>query len=385
MKLAIVTHNVLRGDGQGRVLYELTSEALRRGCEVMLVADRVEEAIIAAGAQWTPVHPIIRRPLLPKVWDFARRADRIVPALRDQGYLVVGNGYTLTEAHHVNISHFVHGAQSAVGGGSASGSKLRRWYRAIYHRFNARQEKKAYGSASAVVAISHAVERELAGIGVPGDQIRVIHHGVDTDEFHPGPQDPVALGLPATGPRALFVGDIRSGRKNLEAVLRALRSAQQVRLIVVGQLEGSPYPAMARQLGVSERVTFLGFRSDVASIMRACDFMVFPTRYEPFGLVVLEALSSGLPVIVTRAAGAAEIMSPQCGVLLDDPDQIEPLAKAMHELSDSHFRESAAKAARDVACQHDWRRMSAQYMDLFAEVIAGPAWSVEASSKVTPS
>ena len=385
MKLAIVTHNVLRGDGQGRVLYELTSEALRRGCEVMLVADRVEEPIIAAGARWTPVNPVVRRPLLPKVWDFARRADRIVPALRDQGYLVVGNGYTLTEAHHVNISHFVHGVQSGVVGGSASGSTLRRRYRAIYHRFNARQEKKAYGSASAVVAIARTVERELVGIGVSPERIRVIHHGVDTDEFHPGPEDPVALGLPATGPRALFVGDIRSGRKNLDAVLRALRWVQQVRLIVIGQLEGSPYPSMAQQLGVSDRVTFLGFRSDVATVMRACDFMVFPTRYEPFGLVVLEALSSGLPVIVTRAAGAAEIMNPQCGVLLDDPDQIEPLARGMQQLSDPHVRESAAKAAREIACQHDWRRMSEQYMELFAEVSAGIPRSLAESSKVASS
>lgn len=216
-----------------------------------------------------------------------------------------------------------------------------------------------------VVASSHAVGRELIGIGVPEDRVRVIHNGVDTDEFHPGPEDPVRLGLPSQGPRALFVGDICSNRKNLDTVLQALRSVQEVRLVVVGGLRGSPYPAMAQQLGVADRVTFVGYRSDVPSIMRACDFLVFPTRYEPFGLVVLEALSSGLPVIVSRAAGAAEIMSSQCGFILEDPNDVPSLSSAMRQLADEQVRGCMAKAARDTASAHGWRRMAGEYLTLF--------------------
>jgi glycosyltransferase involved in cell wall biosynthesis len=125
---------------------------------------------------------------------------------------------------------------------------------------------------------------------------------------------------------------------------------------------------MARRLGIDKRVTFLGYRSDVANIMRACDFLVFPTRYEPFGLVVLEALSSGLPVIVTRAAGAVEVMNPECGELLDDPDDVASLSRAMNRLADTELRNRMSKATRAAACGHGWQRMAEEYLALFRGV-----------------
>jgi glycosyltransferase involved in cell wall biosynthesis len=370
VRILLISHNILGGDGQGRVNLEIARDCLAHGHQLTLVADRIDMSLVENGARWIPIHPLLDRPNLFKTPQFAIVADRMVRRLRQDLDLIVANGYVLTEAHHVNISHFVHGGQPGAAGESSSVLKPRRWYRSIYRRFNARQEKNSYRSASAVVAISHAVERELIGIGVPQHRIRVIHNGVNTEEFRPGPENPAALGLPPTGPRALFVGDIRSRRKNLDAVLRALRLVQQVRLVVVGQLQGSPYPAMARELGVGDRVTFLGYRSDVASIMRACDFLVFPTRYEPFGLVVLEALSSGLPVIVTRAAGAAEVMNPQCGFVLDDPDDIGSLGRAMCRMADAEHRRQMADGARVVACGCGWQRMADEYLRLFHSLSA---------------
>lgn len=365
MRVLLISHNVVRGDGQGRVNLELARDLVAHGHQLTLLADRVDAGLVQQGAQWVPIHPLLDRPNLVKTPLFASIANRWVRRRRHHFDLIVANGYVLTEPHHVNISHFVHGAQRAIRHESSSSSRVRAVYQNVYQGLNARQEKRSYGAASVVVAISHAVQRELIGIGVPQDRIRVIHNGVDTEEFRPGPADPSGLGLPPKGPRALFVGDIRSNRKNLDTVLHALRSIHEMQLVVVGQLQGSMYPAMARQLGVADRVTFLGYRSDVASIMRACDFLVFPTRYEPFGLVVLEALSSGLPVIVTRGAGAAEVMSPQCGFVLEDPNDIRSLSGAMIQLAAEQVRGCMAKAARATASAHGWRRMAGEYLTLF--------------------
>lgn len=368
MRILLISHNIVRGDGQGRVNLELARDCLAHGHDLTLIADRVDSALLDDGAQWVPIHPALDRPNLLKAPLFAIQANRLVRRMRANFDLIVGNGYVLTERHHVNISHFVHGAQQRDATRRSSGSTARALYHAIYRRFNARQEKRSYGAAAAVVAISDAVRKELVSIGIPDGRIRVIHNGVDTDEFRPGPADPSALGLPIDGPKALFVGDIRSDRKNLGTVLRALRLVGEMRLIVVGKMEGSPYPEMARELGVDERVTFLGYRSDVAAVMRACDLFVFPTRYEPFGLVVLEALSSGLPVIVSRDAGAAEVMTDGCGAILDDPLDGHALASAMRQLADDRLRKSMAPLARARACGHDWRQMGTQYLRLFQEL-----------------
>jgi len=105
--------------------------------------------------------------------------------------------------------------------------------------------------------------------------------------------------------------------------------------------------------------------------MRACTFLAFPTRYEPFGLVILEAMSSGLPVVTTRVAGAAELMSEDTGVLLDNSENVESLAEAMEKMSTSSNRSRAGDAARKLAESHSWAHMAAQYLEVFEELHHG--------------
>jgi glycosyltransferase involved in cell wall biosynthesis len=265
MRVLLISHNIVRGDGQGRVNLELARHCLAEGHQVTLIADRADASLIEQGVTWLPIHPLLKRPDLVKTPLFAFRANGVVRRVRHAFDLIVGNGYVLTEKHHVSLCQFVHGAQGNTAREQLSLLRPRSWYRSAYTGFNAIQEKKSYESASVIVACSHAVQQELIAIGVPQDRIRVIHNGVDTEEFRPGPADAAALGLPPTRPLALFVGDIRSGRKNLDAVLRALPSVQNLELVVVGALPGSPYPAMARRLGIDKRVKNLSYRSDVAN------------------------------------------------------------------------------------------------------------------------
>jgi glycosyltransferase involved in cell wall biosynthesis len=377
MKLAIVTHNVIKGDGQGRVNYEITRHALQKGHDVTLIANRVDVELTELGAVWKPIHPKFLNQIdLCLCFEFARRADQMLSAMPEieKADVIHAYGHTLTVPHHVNTSQFVHDAwlRSPVHSSKLSHS-ANGFYQWAFSALNARWEKVAYKQAKRVVAASHTVSKELQNIGVGQDRLSVILNGVDTSEFYPDQnRDRGALGLPPDPiPLAIFAGDIRSARKNLDSVLKALVTVPELHLAVIGSLRGSPYPAQAQSLGVSDRVHFLDYRRDVANIMRAGDFFVFPSRYEPFGNVILEAMASGLPVITSANVGAAYVVTPESGIVLPHSDDVPGLAQAMTELvSDKHRREVMSKMACQEALKYTWDKIADQYLALYHEVSA---------------
>jgi glycosyltransferase involved in cell wall biosynthesis len=189
-------------------------------------------------------------------------------------------------------------------------------------------------------------------------------------EFSPGFADRSQLGLPEGVALAVFAGDIRSQRKNLDTVLHALIQLPELHLAVVGSTERSPYPQLSEKLGLGDRVHFLGYRRDVSEIMKAVDLFVLPSRYEPFGMVVSEAMAAGLPVITTSAAGASEIVTPDCGVVLSDSEDTPALAEALRLLtSNESLRKQMGQTGRLIAEQHSWSSKAQSYIDLFEELI----------------
>jgi glycosyltransferase involved in cell wall biosynthesis len=371
MKLCLVTHNVIKGEGQGRVNYEIAWEAIRRGHHVTLLASRVApELQQSSQVNWIDI-PVKGLPtyLLREI-VFAWRSADWLRKHRSELDLVQANGAITWAQGDVNLVPFVHSAWLRS---PLHISRTRRdfygLYQWLYTVLNARWEKRAFRQAKVVVAVSQRVKQELLDIGVPKEAIRVILCGVDLQEFSPGSADRRKWGLPEQVPLALFVGDIRINRKNLDTVLYALVQVPELHLAVVGTIEGSPYPQLAAQLELSERVHFLGNPQNVVpELMRTADLFVFPSRYEPFGLVVIEAMASGLPVITATTTGAAEIVTPECGVVLSDTEDTQALAQAMSRLADHELRNRMGQAARSIAEQHSWASMAQSYVDLFEEL-----------------
>ena len=154
--------------------------------------------------------------------------------------------------------------------------------------------------------------------------------------------------------------------KNLDSVLKALVEAPNTHLAVVGTLEGSPFPKLAADLGIADRVSFLGFRRDIAEIMRAADMFVFPSRYEACALVLVEAIASGLPVITARTTGGSEVVTTESGILLDDPNDVAALARAINDLSaDRARRKAMAEAAFAESKKHTWLQVASDYLTLY--------------------
>ncbi|MBD2342600.1 glycosyltransferase family 4 protein [Anabaena subtropica] len=379
MKLGIVTHSVIKGDGQGRVNYEIAQEAIRRGHHVTLLASQVApELQQSEQVNWVPISVKQWPTELLRNLIFAFTSADWLHKNRTQFDLIKINGAITRASGDVNAVHFVHSSwlkftSSKAQTNSAKTTQSRRFlynfYQWLYTVLNASWEKEAFRRARVVVAVSSRVAEDLQAIGVAPEKIRVIVNGVDLQEFSPGNIPRSQWGLPEGVPLALFAGDIRISRKNLDTVLKALVQVPDLHLAVAGITEGSPYLQLAEDLGLSTRVHFLGLRRDVPELMKAVDFLVFPSRYEPFGLVVIEAMASGLPVITASATGAADLLTPESGIVVADSDDVEALAKAMFLLgSDRHLRQNMGQAARTIAEQHSWTNMAQHYVDLFEEL-----------------
>ena len=370
MKIAIVTHCVAKGDGQGRVNYELVRFLLRQGLDVELIATRVDEDLLDAGATWTPVRPHRFGTDLVTVWDFTQRVNRLLAERPDEYDLVLACGVVLSCPHTVNVAHFVHGTWLESPYHSRKvGSGLRRWYHGLYTAINARWERHTFAQAEVVVAVSDMVRRELIEIGVPADRIEVIVNGVDLQEFAPGPADRSELGLPEAVRLGLFVGDLCSPIKNLDTVLHELRAVPSAHLAVAGRTHSSPYPALAEELEVADRVHFLDFRRDVADLMRASDFFVLPSRRDSCPLVLLEAMASGLPILTATTVGISNLVAPSCGFVMDGPADTDTLRTALNVfVTDPNRSAEMGRAARRVAEGYGWEHMAQQYLTLFKQV-----------------
>ncbi|SHL06417.1 glycosyltransferase family 4 protein [Rhodothermus profundi] len=370
--LAFITHNIFPGDGQGRVNFELARYFLLRGATVTLFADKVDRRLLDMGASWVPVHtgPLGEAVDLYKVWRFRQQVDRILATMDHLFDVIMGCGVVTCFPHTVNAVHFVHGTWLRSPYHPARRSRHpRALYQRIFSQLNAAWEQEAFVQARQIVAVSEMVRDELITIGVPAERIEVIVNGVDLDEFHPGQADRSRLGLPEAVPLALFVGDIRSPIKNLDGVLHAMKQVPALHLAVAGRLPGSPYPALAERLGIAERVHFLGFRRDIASLMRAVDFFVLPSRRDSCPLVLLEALASGLPVVVSRLVGTASLVG-EAGFVIENPEDREALAQALETLTrDADLRRVMGQKARAIARQHSWERMASRYAALFERLI----------------
>lgn len=197
--------------------------------------------------------------------------------------------------------------------------------------------------------------------GVPPDICRVVPNGVDLAEFSPlrrqreRAQARAAAGVAPDAISLLFPANElhRKGFRSLVEAVARLRDPR-IRIDVVGSVSASEALAMARRAGVGEQVAVHGRSSDMARWHAVADVLVLPTWYEPFGIVLVEGLASGLPVVTTALAGAAPAVEDAGGVVLDDPGDVETMAAALDALRDECHRAQAGRSGPEVAARYAW-------------------------------
>lgn len=249
----------------------------------------------------------------------------------------------------------------------------------VYHRLVSRQsvafERRAYASPALreVIAVSARTADELAAhYGVDRARVTVVHNGVDPAVFdrarYPGARDALrrTLGLAPQTPLALLVGT--HARKGLAtAIAAAARASDALHLVVAGSGDAALARRWAAQSGLGARLHLLGPRLDVAELFAAADLFVLPTRYEPFGMVIVEAMASSLPVVVSGCSGAAELIRHgENGFVVQAADDTDGFAAAIRAiLADRALGERVGRAARATATTVAWsevaRRTEAVY------------------------
>lgn len=301
LKIAFVVHDYNNYGGHSRYVAEL-ARRYRHRHEVHVFANTFDDA----DTEGMTLHrvPAVRRSALSTILSFVLPATFQVRGTFD---IVHAQGLCGLR-QNVTTAHMVLGA----------------WYRAIlretgrltlkqrvFRVFGESLERMTYRRrlSPTAIAISARVRDDLASCYNRREAVEVIHHGVDFDTFRPRPAPAEVqrlrgeLGLPIEAFVCLYAGDMQKGAI---PAIRAVAKVPGAHLAVVSRTPDEPYRQLARREGVADRVLFFPFSKEIEKWFAAADLFVYPTWYDPFGMVVSEAMACGTPVLTSPAAGASE-------------------------------------------------------------------------------
>jgi glycosyltransferase involved in cell wall biosynthesis len=184
------------------------------------------------------------------------------------------------------------------------------------------------------------------------------------------PASRAELGTPSDKPLLLAMGRLHAN-KAFDVLLAALAALPGVWLWIAGEgKEQAALTGLAGQLGVADRVRFLGWRDDREALLAAADVCVVPSRVEPFGNVILDAWSAGKPLVATDAAGPAATIESETNGLLTPIDDSAALAAAIERLLRDKRLSRQLVAGGTAAWQKDFSEAAAvrNWRDFFGKV-----------------
>jgi glycosyltransferase involved in cell wall biosynthesis len=242
-------------------------------------------------------------------------------------------------------------------------------------------ERRICREVDHVIATCSDEVEELRALGLPPGRSSVIPCGVDTELFCP---DPARRPEDGGRHRLLVIGRLVA-RKGLGNTVEAVAELPDVELVIAGgpsadALDADPevqrLRQLARRLGVTDRVSFLGSvaREDVPALVRSSDVVVTVPWYEPFGIVPLEAMACGVPVVGSAVGGLLDTIVPGVTGELVPPRQPGELAKTLRRLlADPARRAAYGEAGRRRAVErYDWSTVVARSEAVY-ETVAGAA------------
>jgi glycosyltransferase involved in cell wall biosynthesis len=347
----LVTGDFVKTGGMDRANFALADYLARQGEDVHLVAHRVAPELEARGN--VTVHQV------PKVANSYLLASPLLNwAGRVQARHIAGvGGRVLVNGGNcqwgdVNWVHYVHAAYQPEN----QAGRLRQLKDSVSRQLFLATERQALRSAQLIIANSEHTKRDLVEkLAIPEQRIHRVYYGTEPQVFHPAtPQERKKLrhqlGWSQEKPIVMFIGALGDRRKGFDTLFSAWQQLcatpdWDADLVTVGVGAELPlWQKRAEAAGISSRIHFLGFRSDVPDLLRAADCLVAPTRYEAYGLGVQEALCCGLPALVSATAGVAErYPSHLSDLLLPDPEDATDLAARL-----SYWRKTPEKFSKLV-------------------------------------
>jgi D-inositol-3-phosphate glycosyltransferase len=255
----------------------------------------------------------------------------------------------------------------------------------VKRRHQGTDDTSPEGRVRAELAVARQVDRvlatctdevfELARMGTPRRRMTIVPCGVDTTAFTP--EGPVAPR--GDRPRLVSIGRLVR-RKGVDEVIEAMRRVPAAELVIAGGEgpgEDPDVPRLrecARRAGVADRVHLIGpvARTEVPALLRSADAVVCVPWYEPFGIVPLEAMACGRPVVASAVGGIQDTVVDQVTGLLVPPRRPDALAAALRDVLTSPTMAAAyGIAGRDrVLARYGWERVAAATAQVYTDVVA---------------
>ncbi|NQE54770.1 Trehalose synthase [ANME-1 cluster archaeon GoMg3.2] len=232
-------------------------------------------------------------------------------------------------------------------------------------------ERYVVSKISNIIAVSLHVKNVISDM--TQSQICVIQNGIDFEDIHNvQPHKSVEY------PSILFVGGL-SKVKGIDTLLNAVPILRKKILNLCLYIAGSgpeenKLKELVKELNIEENVNFLGYVSEIEkySYYKSADVCVFPSIYEPFGIVLLEAMACGKPVVASNVGGIPFVVEEGKTGLLFESGNVEDLAdKIMTILKNEELREKMGEAGRERAKEFTWDKIAERTVDVYKEILKG--------------
>lgn len=226
-----------------------------------------------------------------------------------------------------------------------------------------------------VTIISEALKRQTIEVFQTKRDIDVIPNFVDTDIYRPDCCQDLREPFAQEG-EILFahLSNFRPVKRILDCirVLAMVNETRPARLIMIGDgPDRAPAEALARELGVAERCSFVGKQLEVAPYLSSADLLLLPSQTEGFGLAALEAMACGTPAIASNAGGLPEVITDHLDGRLIDVGNIDAMAHAALEIVASQLDTMSRNARATAENRFSAKRIIPQYEALYQRVLGG--------------
>jgi len=226
-----------------------------------------------------------------------------------------------------------------------------------------------------------AKERFLQEFRVDPEKIQVIHPGVDIDKFNKLDRNICRreirerFGINKTDTVVLFVS-MNFELKGLDKLMAAMamtksrHPSKMIKLIAVGKGNEKKYRRLAQKLDIEENVIFAGvWKDNIEQIYLASDIFAMPSGFDTFGMVVLEAMSASLPVIISGNVGAKDLVRDGINGFVVDREDIDLISSKIGLMLDKQDREKMAKEAYKEATKNTWDIMAEKVLKTYDSII----------------
>jgi glycosyltransferase involved in cell wall biosynthesis len=227
---------------------------------------------------------------------------------------------------------------------------------------------KNYRHADYWIGITKGICDHLVQGGMPANRVIQIPNFADESEVTAVPRD--SFNTPENSPVLLAAGRLHIN-KGFDVLLRSLKEIPDVTLWLAGDgPEREKLHTLAQELRVYERVRFLGWRNDVASLMRSADLFVCPSRHEGLGSIVVESWFHQCPIVATNSQGPGELIEHGTNGLVTPVDNPAALSSAIKDIlsSSEMAKKLAANAKKHYNNHFSQLTVSTQYHDFFRSI-----------------